>query len=329
MPSSQEQSQHQGRSESVTADPQPTGTGDRSEPLPPRDPEGRIQPNLLIIGAMKASTTLLYQLLMQHPRVWFPETKEPHFFSKPTDDDPLAWEAYLELFRPCPAGKTLVGEASTTYTRDPHCGPVPQRIHARLGRPKLVYILRDPLKRIESHYKHCVSIGLYRPDETLGDVIDRDPVIIDSTLYAHQLAAYRREFGDDAVHVLIAEELYADHPRVLADLARYLEIEETPAWREPLSEVNSARQLRTVATLGTLARRYPGLSRIVQRLPGPINQFAKRAALSVAPPAPTAPPIPERALERALELIAEDLKELRAWLGPRLDSWPTIRRLER
>jgi hypothetical protein len=42
-----------------------------------------VRPNLLAIGAMKASTTLLYDMLRRHPEVWFSEEKEPHYFTDP------------------------------------------------------------------------------------------------------------------------------------------------------------------------------------------------------------------------------------------------------
>ena len=101
-------------------------------------------PNTLIIGAMKASTTLLYTMLGRHPRVWFPAEKEPHYFTAPDYDDPAAWERYRALFKPCPADARVIAEASTNYSKQPHFGDTPGRLRAKLGEPKLVYILRDP-----------------------------------------------------------------------------------------------------------------------------------------------------------------------------------------
>ena len=40
------------------------------------------KPNLFLIGAAKCGTTSLYHYLKQHPDLFFPEHKEPHYFSK-------------------------------------------------------------------------------------------------------------------------------------------------------------------------------------------------------------------------------------------------------
>jgi len=38
-------------------------------------------PNFMILGAAKAGTTTLFNLIKQHPQVHMPFTKEPMFFS--------------------------------------------------------------------------------------------------------------------------------------------------------------------------------------------------------------------------------------------------------
>ena len=37
------------------------------------------KPNLFIVGAPKCGTTFLYHYLKQHPEIFFPDFKEPHF----------------------------------------------------------------------------------------------------------------------------------------------------------------------------------------------------------------------------------------------------------
>ena len=71
-------------------------------------------PHFLIIGAMKAATSTLYDQLRHQPGIFLPELKEPNFFS---DDAHYArgidW--YTGLF--AEAGPSdLIGDASTHYT---------------------------------------------------------------------------------------------------------------------------------------------------------------------------------------------------------------------
>ena len=39
-------------------------------------------PDFLVIGAAKSGTTSLFSWLGEHPGVWLPEVKEPHFFTQ-------------------------------------------------------------------------------------------------------------------------------------------------------------------------------------------------------------------------------------------------------
>lgn len=113
-------------------------------------------PNMLIIGAKKASSTLLYELLCQHPQVWMPQEKEPHCLVTASDPDKIR-EQYARLFEPAPDSALILGEASTGYTTMPYNGPIPRRIQQALGQPKLIYILRDPVERLISNYRQLSS----------------------------------------------------------------------------------------------------------------------------------------------------------------------------
>jgi len=41
-----------------------------------------VRPNFFLVGAHKSGTTSLYFCLKQHPQVFMPALKEPHFFSR-------------------------------------------------------------------------------------------------------------------------------------------------------------------------------------------------------------------------------------------------------
>jgi hypothetical protein len=74
-----------------------------------------MKPNLFIVGAPKCGTTAWVHYLASHPDIFFPEVKEPHYFSfdRPPDRR-LSWEEYQELYRYAD-GKTVVGDASVGY----------------------------------------------------------------------------------------------------------------------------------------------------------------------------------------------------------------------
>src|SRR5262245_50888304 len=117
-------------------------------------------PHFLIIGAMKAATSTLYDQLRQQPGIFLPELKEPNFFS---DDASYArgidW--YCGLFaEACPGD--LIGEASTHYTKLPTHPATISRMQEVLETPRLIYVMRHPVDRLISQYMHQKSEGEIR-----------------------------------------------------------------------------------------------------------------------------------------------------------------------
>jgi hypothetical protein len=103
---------------------------------------GNLRPNFLIIGAAKAGTSSLYELLSSHPQIMMPADKEPGFFIK---DAPSKTEEreYAMLFsndRPA----RFFGEASTQYTRYPVFPGVVRRMHDAVPNARLIYLIREP-----------------------------------------------------------------------------------------------------------------------------------------------------------------------------------------
>ncbi|MEM9414649.1 MAG: sulfotransferase [Planctomycetota bacterium] len=279
-------------------------------------------PNTLIIGAMKASTTLLYTMLGQHPRVWFPSEKEPHYFTARDYDDPAAWERYRALFASCPTDAQIIAEASTNYTKQPHFGDTPGRIREKLGEPKLVYILRDPVARVISNYRHSYVIKRYASGTTAAQALDRDPILIAASRYAEQLDAYHSEFGEGSVHVVIAERLHDDPMGVMSELAGFLGIDPIDGWRQTPKAVNAIGELaasdRADRLLGPAMRR-----RIAAMLPGGLKQRLKRAAARDVP----VPEVDDVTRERIYDAIQDDLARLHTMLGSAIDCWPSTKRM--
>ena len=280
-------------------------------------------PNLLIIGAMKASTTLLYELLQRHPQVWFPDEKEPAVFQDGRVNDPDRLRAYAQLYRAAPADARYLGDASTAYTKLPHLGPTPRYIHAALGQPRMVYILRDPVARTVSNFTHAWTRCSYPRDMSFRAALDRDPMIVDASRYHQQLSAYHEQFGPDSVLVLIAEQLHHDPVRVMRRVEAYLEIEPFDGWDQPLDAVNSAQRVRASASVQRWTGRSSIARRIGRAMPGSMRGIIKRM-LPAPPPAPRVAAA-DRAL--VLERIADDLRALYELLGDEIDPWPSVRAL--
>ncbi len=281
-------------------------------------------PNALIIGAMKSSTTLLFDTLGMHPGVFTPVEKEPHYFSSPDRDAPGAWENYLSLFAGRKPSQTIALEASTTYTRWPQNIDTAPIIKARLGSPRLIYILRDPVERAVSHYNHSYARGYYRPGMTFGEAIERDPILLSTSRYAQQLARYDEVFGPDATLVVLADDLHKNRADTMRRVADHLGLAPFDGWNAQPSRANSAENVRASAAWRPLLEGSPLLRAAVRRMPTGLKRRLK--ALRTPAPAARKPTQPERDL--ALRAIADDLLALETRIGVaarRFPSWAALR----
>jgi hypothetical protein len=146
------------------------------------------------------------------------EPKEPNFFS---DDEiwsrGLGW--YERLFAAAAPGD-LKGEASTHYTKLPtHPNTLP-RLQSTLDRPKLIYLIRDPLVRAVSHYMHDWTMGTMSGG--IDAALDSHPELIDYGRYGMQIEPYVQAFGASSVLILSLEEMSRDGQGVLDRVGTFL-----------------------------------------------------------------------------------------------------------
>lgn len=118
----------------------------------------RLLPGLIVIGAMRAGTTTLYHHLSNHPEIGMSRMKETDFFV-PKMNFPLGMSWYQSQFDP---GYSIYGEASPNYAMCHLWRGVPARIHSILPDVRLIFLARDPVDRLVSHYHHAWSTGTAR-----------------------------------------------------------------------------------------------------------------------------------------------------------------------
>lgn len=129
------------------------------------------KPNLFIVGAPKAGTTSLYRYLQEHPEVFFPELKEPHFFNTDTNNIGSLEDikSYKALFKDA-KNETYVGEASTHYLMSEKA---PINIKQFSPDAKIIIMLRKPYNIIYSAYMQNVYNGI-EPLNTLEEALEAE-----------------------------------------------------------------------------------------------------------------------------------------------------------
>jgi len=180
-------------------------------------------PNFLVIGAMKSGTTSLFHYLQAHPQVFMSPLKEVDFFAASGN-----WGRGLDWYRRQfdGAGRDVVaiGEASTSYSKYPEYEGVPERIAETLPGVRLIYVVRDPIERIRSHYQHRSLVGAER--EPLEVAVLGDPRYVDCSRYAFQIERYMKVFPRESLLVVSSEDLRFRRAQTIRRIYGFLGVDE-------------------------------------------------------------------------------------------------------
>lgn len=181
-------------------------------------------PDFLVIGGMRCGTTSLFTYLAEHPQVRPPMGKELQYFTV-FHDRGERW--YRGHFSDLPPGEQTF-EASPYYLFHPLAAG---RVAALLPDARFIALLRDPVERAYSHYKHSVERGVEKL--SFADAVEAEPQRLSPFLagdltsreshaalrsysylargeYADQLERWFDHFDRDQLLVLKSESMYAD-----------------------------------------------------------------------------------------------------------------------
>jgi sulfotransferase family protein len=148
------------------------------------------------------------------------------------------------------------GESSVHYTNHPRFAGVPERIGALVPEAKLIYVVRDPIERMLSHYVHNRAGGYERL--SAEEALARPSGYIDRSRYFMQLERYLQRFDPAQILVLTQEELSGERRATLTRVFEFLGVD--PGFDSPQFD----REWETGKGKG---RRFSVLDRLA-RLPG-------------------------------------------------------------
>ena len=191
----------------------------------------------LIIGSMKSGTTSLYDYLVTHPEIARCKVKEPRFFASPRyRKGRRSYEKFWQDYDPERHAYAL--EASSHYTKRALHPNTAERIGSFGAQFKFLYIVRDPVDRIESHIAHSIAKGRV--------TLETYPRMLENALsvsrYGFQLDSFRQGVGGQEVLVLDFDELRHDPAALLERCTRFLGIDAGRSF--DLRPPSNARQAR-------------------------------------------------------------------------------------
>jgi hypothetical protein len=256
----------------------------------------RIYPNLFVVGAMKAGSTSLYELLASSPDVWMCPIKEPNHFCSDIYKHPdfvrlhtvypfskKTWISdrgqYLKMF--VNRIERYVGEASPTYLNSLSAAAAIQRFNPTA---KILITLRNPVERAYSEYEMNRVIGivtgsfstairqdLKRYREGCWNPFER---YITASCYYLQVKRYFDLFPREQISVHIMDRPKSGFQSVAEEVERFLEIELRQSVR--LLDVGANVGVRPrLSVLNRFLYRRGIKEHISRRFPESIKKFAK------------------------------------------------------
>jgi hypothetical protein len=279
-----------------------------------------VLPTFVIIGTMKGGTTSLYHYLRAHPQVFMTETKELHYFvAEKNLSRGLGW--YERNF--ASAGDALaVGEASPDYTKYPIHPGVPKRMAETVPDARLLYVIRNPVERIRSHYLHDVARG--RERRPIAEAVPGSMHYLAPSRYALQIEQYLEHFPREQLLVLLSEDLRNDRAATLRRVYRFLGVD--PDWEAPDQdlEYNATGAKATPGPLMRAARRIPGASRLRRLAPGQVTAAERLLGRSRQRVDVDAGRVTPELRQTLIADLAPDLERLRAYMPAEFDAWSLV-----
>lgn len=288
-------------------------------------------PNLVVIGSAKSGTTSLYHYLDSHPEISMAAPrasghvqdndtggKEMRFYWRDDWRERMAW--YQSHFTTMTT--PVRGEATPAYSAHPFHSGVPERIYATAPSARLLYIVRDPIDRIVSHYIQQRADGNRRSfEERMREYDKPDNSIVCPSRYATQIDRYMEYFPLSQLLVIDQHKLRNERRATLARIFRFLDVDENfycPAFDD---EHNLRSDKYALTPIGErlfhgwidpigrrlIARRWPDLRPSIRRTLS--DRITDR------------PVVGEELREKLALMLQPEVDRMRELTGERFESW--------
>lgn len=297
------------------------------------------KPNFFIVGAPKCGTSALYRYLRQHPNVFMPAVKEPHFFSSDlvTYHKVKSMEEYRELFRGSTAQHLRVGEASASYLLS---SVALANIREFNPDSKIIAMFRNPVDLVYSFHSQL----LFWSEETVEDFetawrlqerrsqgLDlprtcREPFWLQYRrigLFGTQVERMLSVFPAKQVKMILFEDLAASTQRVYSEVLEFLELPQDNRTEFPRVNENKRAKFTWLRNFvrkppPTLKKGYRALKR---RLGKEKVGFFRDALLDLNTLKQTRPPLSPAFRAELVQTFQEEVARLSRILGRDLSHW--------
>ena len=290
------------------------------------------RPNFFIVGAPRCGTTALYDYLKQHPDVFLPYRKEPHYFGDDIPPRPpfLDEARYVELFAGG-AHARRVGEATVWYL---YSDSAARQISEFAPEARIIIMLRRPVEMMYSlhglflftTWEDIEEFGealAAEPDRRAGRRIPRTtwwPQALQYTWladYEPHVRRYLDAFGPERVKVIVHDDFRRDSLASVRDVLTFLDLD--PEFTPRMGVVNQARTARSM----WLQRRLydPRFGALLGRLPPRAYHIVWRALMRANIRYRERPRLSPELDADVTARMAPAVRRLEALVGRELPAW--------
>lgn len=197
------------------------------------------------MGAAKSGTTAAHVYLYQHPEVYLSFLKEPKYLSisankfphngpgdKKVDDGVIkSQDEYLSLFNDAENEK-VIGESSADYLY--YYNSVIPSIKTICPHPKILIMLRNPVDRAYSAYRHMImdkredlsfEKALQCEDNRKSDNYEFIWYYKDVGFYYKQVEQYIDSFGGENVKIVLYDDFVENSIKIMKDVYKFLDVD--------------------------------------------------------------------------------------------------------
>ena len=213
-------------------------------------------PTFIGIGAPKAGTTWLANVLAGHPDISFAPHKETDYFSYRYKTIPIG--DYASWFGDDDS-KLARGEFSVQYLGS---ADAPAQIHEHIPNSKLIVSFRNPVEQVYSHYWHLQRQNFHKWDASMAEVSfeealsDFRPSLIDPAMYADHLERWLQYFPIHQFKTILFDDIKRDPEGVIESIFQFVGV--APSWRPPTLRETGSRARHGTAPRSATAARWGG-----------------------------------------------------------------------
>lgn len=272
-------------------------------------------PGFVVIGAMRAGTTTLYELFRASGLISVPSMKETDFFiTEANYARGTSWlrSQFSDLSKPsC--------DFSPNYSRRQNFPLCAERIKDTLPDVKLIYVVRDPVERAVSQYRHMCAMGFDMPKPNDLEGHKEGDEIIQTSRYAYQLDAYLEHFSLGDILIVDFQDLVSNQVETLQVLLRRMGLTSTGLELDDV-QANSSDDLERLPSFWGKLRRTKLGDSIRATLPRSFINTAKTIAAKLSPDRPVEPFEPA-AREHIRLAVSQDAQRFREMTGLAFSDW--------